>query len=216
MAVDNGFRPEKVLIARTSFPSSSGNESRQKAVAFYDRVIEDVRHIPGVTAAGAAAAAPGGRVRSNGGYWIDRPPTELTVAAPQAVFSVVSPGTFQALGITMQSGRDFSNADLYDAPFVAIINESFAKKSFPGQDPVGRVIFCGLDSPKPMKIIAVVGDVRQWGPATAPWPEVYMPYSQHPGWATALELIVRTSTEPLALSPKCCVAKFATTPRMFL
>jgi hypothetical protein len=81
-----------------------------------------------------------------------------------------------------------------------VINEALAKKSFPGQDPIGRVIFCGMDSPSPMTIVGVVGNVRQWGPATAPWPEIYMPFEQHPHFATALNVLVRTAAEPSSLS----------------
>jgi predicted permease len=198
MNVDNGYRPEKLLVARTSYPSSS-EEARKRAMVFYQNVLEEVRRIPGVTAAGATMAAPG-RVRSNGGYYIDHLPTEFSVNSPQAVFSVVAPGTFNTLGIALKSGRDFNSSDQFDSPFVAVINESLAKKSFPNQDPIGRVIFCGLDVPNPMKIIGVVGDVRQWGPATPPWAEIYMPYLQHPGPATAMEILARTSSDPLALS----------------
>jgi len=200
MNVDNGFRPEKLLIAETSFPSSS-SASRELAVRFDNSLLEDLRHVPGASAVGAAAATPG-KVRSNGGYWIDRlpPPSELSITAPQAVFSVVAPGTFDTLGIALKSGHDFTDADQNSAPFTAVINEALAKKSFPGQDPVGRMIFCGMDSMNPMKIIGVVGDVRQFGPAQSPWPEIYMPYPQHPGWATDLSVIVRTQADPLALS----------------
>jgi putative ABC transport system permease protein len=200
MNVDNGFRPEKLLVAQMSFPSSTP-ESRERAVRFDDGLLEDLRHVPGATSVGGAAAPPG-TVASNGSYWIDRlpPPSQISVFAPQAVFSVIAPGTFETLGIAVKSGRDFNSADQSSAPFAAMINEALAKKSFPGEDPIGRMIFCGLDSPNPMKIVGVVGDVRQFGPATAPWPEIFMPYPQHPGWATGLNVIVRTQADPLALS----------------
>src|SRR5262249_29203454 len=161
---------------RTSYPDTS-EEGRKRAVKFYDGLIEDLRRIPGVSGVGGAAAAPG-RVRSNGGYWVDKLPERLTINSTQAVFSVVAPGTFQAMGIPLKSGHDFSSADVYDAPFVTVINEALAKKSFPGQDPIGHILYCGMDSPNPMKIVGVVGNVRQWGPATPPWPEIFMPYAQ--------------------------------------
>src|SRR5262249_30699804 len=145
---------------------------------------------------------PPGRIRSNGGYWVDHLPpiSQLTVNAPQAVYSIVSPGVFDTLGIPLKTGRDFSDADIYSAPFVAVVNEALAKKAVPGQDPIGRLIFCGFDSLNGMKIIGVAGDVRQWGPATPPWPEIYMPYPQHPGAASALDVLLRTPSDPLALS----------------
>lgn len=199
--VDNGYRPEKVLVAETSFPAGRDTEMRKRAVRFYDALVEDVRHLPGVSAAAGTAGMPGNPA-SNGGYWLDRlpPPSELSVNAPQSVFSIVGPGTFQALGISLVRGRDFDASDVADAQRVAIVNEALAKKSFDGQDPIGRNIFNGLDSPLPMKIIGVVSDVHQFGPATPSWPEIYMPYAQHIGWATDLYVMARTSGDPLALS----------------
>jgi putative ABC transport system permease protein len=121
-------------------------------------------------------------------------------SGPQAVFSVVTPGTFTTLGIPLERGRDFNQADQYQAPFTAIINRAFARKAFPRQDPIGRTIFCGLDSMSPMTIVGVVGDVRQFGPATAPSPEIFMPNEQHPGTATYMSVLVRTAAEPAALT----------------
>jgi predicted permease len=116
------------------------------------------------------------------------------------VFSVVTPGLIGTLGIPVKIGRDFNDGDTYDAPFTAMINEALAKKSFPGQDPIGRMILCGLDSPKQMRIVGVVGDVRQMGPASEPWPEIIMPYEQHPYYSRALFVTMRTNGDTTALS----------------
>jgi putative ABC transport system permease protein len=84
---------------------------------------------------------------------------------------------------------------------VAVINETLARKAFHGQDPIGRVIFAGFDAfDKPMKIVGVVGDVRQWGPARKPDAEIYMPYEQHTSGAGAsLYVVVRTQGSPETL-----------------
>jgi putative ABC transport system permease protein len=195
-----GFRPERVLVMETSVPSS-GLEGAKQAARFYKGLLADISTLPGVLGSGATMAAPG-TVRSDGGYWIDRlpPRDQLSVTAPQAVFSVVAPGTFNALGIPIKSGRDFNDGEIYDAPFTAVINETLARRAFPGQDPIGRTIFCGLDSLSGMKIVGVVGDVRQFGPQTAPWAEIYMPNEQHPGPATALRVLVRTANDPTLLA----------------
>src|SRR5581483_6965917 len=113
------------------------------------------------------------------------------ITASQAVFSVVTGGAFQTLGIPIVSGRDFNPSDTYEAPFTAIINESLARRSFPGQNPIGRVLYCGFDSMKPMTIVGVVGDIRQFGPAENGWPEIYMPHQQHP--VSSMYLIARTA-----------------------
>ena len=71
------------------------------------------------------------------------------------------------------------------------------------------MIFCGMDSMKPMNIVGVVGDVRQYGPAQQPSPEIYMPYEQHPQPSTALNILVRASTDAGALSGTSPAAKCA-------
>lgn len=177
-----GFRPEKVLMMKTSVPASEDIESVRRAAGFYKTLSAEIASIPGVSAVGAARSAPP-HVMSWGDYFIDRLPRPGELSRGQGVYSVVTPGTFAALGIPFQRGRDFSEADQYEAPFTAIVNEAFARKAFSGQDPIGRVVYCGLDratapetgdnSEKPMKIIGIVGDVRQFGPAVVPWPEIY-------------------------------------------
>jgi predicted permease len=163
-------------------------------------LLPEVRALPGVLEAGATMAPPG-NTGSDGSYWIDHLPVVLNVNAPQAVFSVVSPAMFATLGIPLQRGRDFNDGDTYDAPFTAVINEALARQAFPNQDPIGHSIYCGLDSMNPMKIVGIVGNVRQSGPATEPAPEIYMPYEQHPQPATGLSILVRTSMQPGAISP---------------
>jgi predicted permease len=109
-------------------------------------------------------------------------------------------GTFATLGIPLVAGRDFSDSDTYNAPFSAIINEKLAKDTFHGQDPIGHVIYWGLDTPDPMRIVGVVGDLRQWGPARSPWPEIFGAYQQHPASSTNLNVVVHTTVAPEALS----------------
>jgi len=193
-----GFRSERVLVMSASVPASDLNSARH-ATRFYKELLADVETLPGVLSAGATMAPPG-HTASDGGYWINFLPKELNVSAPQAVFSVVAPGTFATLGIPLKRGRDFNDGDTYDTPFAAVVNEALAKAAFPGKDPIGHSLYCGLDSMNPMKIVGVVGDVRQHGPAQPPSPEIYMAFQQHPLPATDLSVLVRTSFEPSALS----------------
>jgi putative ABC transport system permease protein len=186
-----GFHPEHVMVMETSVPAADLASAR-RATSFYKDLLGDLTALPGVSAVGATRTTPGTE-GSYGSYHIDQIPHNVTPDAPQAVLSVMTPGTFGALGIPLKRGRDFNEGDTYDAPFTAIINESLARKSFPGQDPLGRLIYCGLDSAKIMKIVGVVGDIRQYGPAVTPWPEIIMPYEQHPQTATELNIVVRTA-----------------------
>ncbi|MGA2740317.1 MAG: FtsX-like permease family protein [Bryobacteraceae bacterium] len=195
-----GFRPERVLLMKASLPVS-GAEGDRRARQFFHQLPSGFLSLPGVSAVGATMGPPGD-VEASGGYWIDRFPERIKSDAPQAVFSVVTPGTFAALGIPLRRGRDFEDRDAADAPYAAVINDALEHKAFPGHDPIGRTIFAGLDRvDKPMRIVGIVGDVRQWGPARKPEPEIYMPYDQHTSGAGAtLNVVVRTSAAPEALT----------------
>jgi predicted permease len=121
-------------------------------------------------------------------------------SAPQAVLNVVTPTYFDTLRVKLRSGRDFTDQDRRGAPMVAIINEALARESFSGQDPIGRRIQCGLDSADYMTIVGIAADVRTGGPASPLQPEIFMPYEQHPGPSTNLNLVVRAAVEdPMSL-----------------
>jgi putative ABC transport system permease protein len=195
-----GFRPEHVLLMATGLPVS-GPDADAHALQFFKQLLSKISSIPGVSASGATMGPPGD-VESAGSYWIDHLPTPLKeVEGQEAVFSVVTPGTFAALGIPLKRGRDFDDRDGPDAPFTVIVNETLLRRAFPGQDPIGRILFAGFDSSKPMKIVAVAGDIRQWGPVRLPDSEIYMPYAQHLlGGGSNLNVVVRTAVEPNALT----------------
>jgi putative ABC transport system permease protein len=192
-----GFRPEHILVMESSVPAADLAGAR-RATRLYKDLLTGLATLPGVSATGATRTLPG-NIESSGNYYIDHLPSAFSVTGPDAVYSVVTPGAFAVLGIPLKSGRDFNEADGYDAPFTAVVSEALVRKAFPGQDPLGRMIYCGLDSMNPMKIVGVVGDIRH-GPAQEPSPEIYMPYEQHPRPATALNVIVRASTDVGALS----------------
>jgi putative ABC transport system permease protein len=201
-AVDMGFSPEHLLVLRTSVPVAS-SEDAPRATAFYRDLLPDLRALPGVSAV-AGVTYPPTLVGSNGGYWLEGGPSfeELGIArSPQAIFTVVTPDYFRTMGIPIKGGRDFTDGDRRGGTMVAIINQSLARASFPGQDPIGRRIRCGLDVLDFMTIVGVVGDVRSWGPARPAQAEIFMPYEQHPGPATALVIVARTDlANPLLLT----------------
>ena len=200
-SVDMGFSPERILVLQTAVPVAT-REQLPRATAFYRDLLAELRAVPGVDAVAGVTSLPT-LVASNGGYWLEGGPTieQTGVQAPQAIFNVVTPEYFRTMRIPVRAGRDFSDADRATAPLVAIVNEALARASFPNESPLGRRIQCGLDRLDFMTIVGIVGDVRTSGPASPPQPELYMPYEQHPGPATSLNLVVRTSTsDPLALT----------------
>ena len=200
-AVEMGFSPERLLVLRTVVPFRSLDDA-PRATAFYRDVLADLRALPGVTAVGAVTSLPTS-VRSDGSYAIGGVSTlqQMGIKLPQALLTVVTPDYFRALRVPFKSGRDFSDGDRRDAPLVAIINESLARLSFAGQDPLGQRIQCGLDNLEFMTIVGVVADIRTAGPLRPNQPEIYMPYEQHPGPSTALNIVARTETlDPLSLT----------------
>jgi predicted permease len=194
-----GFRPDHLLLMSAEVPGSSLERARE-GTRFYKGLLKEIAQIPGVTAVGAARTPPG-QVGSDGTYWVDTLPAHLALDLDRdAIFSVVTPKTFATLGVPVLGGRDFNDSDVYDAPFTVIINESLAKKAFPGQDPLGHILYCGFDSLNPMTVVGVVGDIREYGPTRVPGPEIFMPYEQHPRASAYLTVMVRTSAEPGSLS----------------
>ena len=199
--VDMGFESNRLVVLRTVVPVS-GRPDFARAIAAYRTMLSEVRAIPGVASAGGVTSLPTA-VRSNGGYWVQGGPgpEALGMKSPQAVFNVTTPDYFETLQVPIVRGRDFSDGDRLDAPFVAIINEQLAKDAFQGVDPIGRTIRAGLDSLEPMTIVGIVKDVRTRGPSRPVQAELFMPYEQHQGPATSLNIVIRTDTgDPLALA----------------
>jgi predicted permease len=198
--VDMGFHRDQLAVLRTVVPVS-GREEFPRAIATYRSMLEELRAMPGVTSAGGVTSLPT-LVRSNGGYWIQGAPGPevLGMKSPQALFTVVTPDYFRTLQVPVVRGRDFTDADRLDAPRVVIINEQLVKDAFPDVDPIGRTLRCGLDSLEPMTIVGIVKDIRTRGPASPVQAEIYMPYEQHQGPATSLNIVMRTAAaDPLSL-----------------
>jgi predicted permease len=196
--VDLGFNPDRLLVVESSVPV--GDQGGGVATRFYASVLSQIAAIPGVTSAAGVRGLPGTSIHSNGGYWPEGSPgPEVTgVRAAQAVFTVVTPDYFRTMGVPVRQGRDFSARDGFDAPRVAIINDALARQSYAGVDPIGRRLRSGLDSLDYMTIVGVVGNVREYDPSRPPRPELYMPFEQHPAFATALTLVVRGAADPRA------------------
>ena len=191
-----GFQPKKALIMKATVPAPI-----PAARQFFEDVLAQIRALPGVLAVGATMALPGQfESMAMGPYFFDHlPPQREWPDAPIAVISVVAPGTFRALGIPLQTGRDFNDGDGSDKPPVAVVNEALVRKSLPGENPIGRTVFCLFDSAQPRTIIGVAGDVRERGPAREAMPECYIPYRQHAFNGPALSVVVRTAGDPIGL-----------------
>jgi predicted permease len=163
-----------------------------QAAATFDRIFTALRAIPGVSAAAGVMGLPTGPYGSNGLYAVEGM-NEFTDAQfdrlPHAGFRVASAGYFSAMGVPLLIGRDFNERDRYDAEPVVIVSASLVRQVFGGQSPLGRRIKCGLDRDVWMKVVGVVGDMRNENPAEPPGPELYMPVLQHP-WQNDLHIVL--------------------------
>jgi putative ABC transport system permease protein len=198
-SVDLGYRPQGMLVMYAHDPAKSLNDFLQ-AGRFFAHAVDEMKRLPGVVAAAEAMGVPTGLYGSNGGYTVDGQDFRAHIGTlAQATFSLTGPGYFSTMGIPLRRGRDFDADDGFDRPFVAIVSESLARQSFPGQDPIGHTIMCGLESLKWMTIVGVVADTRQDSPASSPGPTLYMPLLQNPYHGNEVQMVLRTAVSPTAL-----------------
>jgi putative ABC transport system permease protein len=203
-ARDPGFRPEGVLTAQTPLPSPRYGKVVTRE-AFYSRVVDDVRALPGVIDAGFISYLPLGRMR--GGIWpVSFDGKEVNRADNQNAFlRYVTPGYFAALGIPIRRGRAIAESDARDRQFVAVVSESFVRRYWPDIDPaavIGRHFTFAMAE---RVVVGVAGDVRMRGLERQAEPQVYLSSQQVPDDAIIgyipRSFAVRTTTPPEALAP---------------
>ncbi len=179
--VTPGFDPQNALTAQISLPSARYREPQQIAI-FFQQLIEKVRALPGVNAAGAISILPlsGGASRTS--IAIEGRP-EMTDILPQARPRihprVVTPDYFQAMGIRLIGGRLLTTQDGSAAPLVALINQTAAQRYWPGQNPLGHRVQIGGGG-QWREVVGIVGDVRHQGLDKDVNPEVYFSWAQSP------------------------------------
>ena len=198
MTNELGFDSRQMLVVDADNPAHTEDDYRRMLRQF-DEIFAKLGTSPGVERVAGVMGLPMGPYGSNG-YYNTRGGLPVEPRhAPEAIFTVASPGYFQTMDIPMLHGRDFNAQDTYENPFVVVISESVAKQSFGNIDPIGKQIQCGLDSNKWMTIVGVVGDIRQDSPAEMPGPALYMPMKQHPAYANQIHIVLRTTVKPLTL-----------------
>ncbi len=191
-----GFEPAK--IRTMAIELSARYDTDPKIHAFYDRMLEAVRGLPGVEAAGTGTSLPPHQLTVSDNFTI--PGTELA-APPLAVWLAVSPDYFRALGVPILRGRDFTPADRTGTPWVTIINETLAKRYFKDVDPIGKHLkIGGPERPKApvMEIVGVAADVQFQGLDAEPAPAYYEPTGQV-AWGSTY-LVVRSRGDGQALT----------------
>ena len=202
-AVEPGFRPEGVLTLRMLLPFSTHPQPAQRA-AFFREVLEHMRAVPGVAAAGAVSRIPMAPGNNSGTMTSEASALAQDDPRVEVEMRWASPGYFQAMGIPLLSGRDFTDGDVQGTVPVAVVDENFARRFYPGEDPVGkRIKRGGPQSTRPWKtIIGVVRSVRNQRLDATSLPQAYFPVFQEADEMYNLSFAVHTGGgDPLALAP---------------
>jgi predicted permease len=199
-SVDTGTTVEDALIVRLALPEGRHPDSGQVA-ALLEELRSRIAALPGVEAVGLGMAVPPHRLVMTNPFTPEGTVHAPGAAPPLAEELLVTPGYFASLGIPLGAGRDFTAADRADAPLVAIVNRTLARRWFPRGEAVGRWLQTGEPHPDAdrLTIVGVVGDVKYQGPGSAPEPTIYVPFAQNLWWRN-FYLVVGTRGDPYRLA----------------
>jgi predicted permease len=193
-----GFNPDRLLTMLLALPDAKYNSDERRA-SFYERLLERVQNIPGVQSAAAANMLPLGGMDETSTIRIEGRPEPKPGREPEAHLRIVSNSYFQTMQIPLLRGRDFTDHDSAKGQPVVAVNEAFAARFWPGEDPVGkRMRFSGPVADRPWRVVvAVVGDIRNQLDRPAP-AEMYFPLRQQS--ESTMALVVRTLPDPRTLA----------------
>jgi predicted permease len=194
LGVNLGFDPENVITMRLSLPEARYSIAR--TAAFYHQLQDRVRALPGVEAVAIVNQLPMGDVTPNASFDVEGRPsnTEINVADTQ----IISPDYFRAMGISLMRGRFLNDEEARRPPASVVVNQTLARKVWPGTDPIGKRIRLGPDYPW-LFVVGVVADIKNHGSNVATKPEMYFLLSDQPFqiWVDlrSMTLVVRTASE---------------------
>jgi putative ABC transport system permease protein len=198
--VDAGFDPDRLLLAGFALPTSRyapGSPARQE---FYRALAERVARHPGVRSVALGTETPLQGGDGDVSFRVEGRPEPPPNQVPVAWLRLVSPEYVRTLGMRVVAGRNFTAEDRRGAPGVVLVNETMARRHWPGESPVGKRILMDVgDSTSALTVVGVVNDIHHDALDAPPKVELYGTYLQFtPGTMT---LLVRTTGDPLALAP---------------
>jgi putative ABC transport system permease protein len=204
-----GFEPNGVVAANV-FLADTRYPDEHLQVAFFDEVLEGIRSVPGVVAAGATLALPLNAVSIDFDlpFDIDGQAPHEPGREPQADYRVITPDYLAVMRIPLLRGRVFDSRDREGAPNVMLINQTMASRYFRGEDPVGvrvRIPIGGWH-----EVVGVIGDVRDRGLDSEPRAEIYVPFHEHP--FSGMVIAARTDGSTSSLAQAITSEVFAVDP----
>jgi predicted permease len=197
---DLGCATDRVLTMRYGLPDKD-YDTPGKIVGFHEAVLEKVRNLPGVVAAGLISTAPGAGYEGDSIFTIPEHPAPSNALEMDALTRKADPGYFNAMQIPLLQGRVFSPQDRLDRASYVVISKKFADQYFPNDSPLGKHVKINWNHKNdPLEIIGVVGDtVYEVGRPIKPM--VYLPlFSGVPMHTTEATLVVRTAQDPFAVA----------------
>jgi predicted permease len=194
--VEPGFEPADIFTAQLVVPPQ--RYPAEKLVAFYEQLYQRLATLPGSTSAALTDRVPLTGGQSPAPVAVMGRPVPPMSERPHANRHLVSPRYFSTLGIPLRAGRDFDERDSARVPHVVIVNETFARRHFPGEDPIGRTLITGMGQ-LPSQVVGIVADVRSTNLNTPPEADYFLPALQRP--ETFTNILVRTHLGPSAMAP---------------
>ena len=187
-----GFNPDHVLdipidVKQVGYTDAQGKE-------FFRSLDERLRVLPGVISTSQAFITPLSLISSDQSLLVDGREPQPGQTPPDVMYNMVSPDYFATLQIPLRRGRAFTSADMEKAPHVAIVNETMARKLWPGQDAVGKHFRFATDEPNQWEVVGVVGDTKIKGITEQPTPFFFVPLEQ--GYMPLRTIHLRTSVPP--------------------
>lgn len=198
LSVNPGFDRRNVLTGRLEYPGSK--DFPVKVEQFYNELLPRIAALPGVKSAAAGWPLPFSGSNMGLSFQAEGHPTS-SGDEPVARAAIATPGFFSTLRVPLLRGREFEPTDAGKAPLVAIVNESFARKYFPGEDALGKHITPGLDDgvhgKGPREIVGIVGDIKLGSLTKDAPPTFYLPFAQ--ALITSPYLVIRTAGNPVSI-----------------
>jgi putative ABC transport system permease protein len=207
--VDTGIRTDHLLTARLMLAGDQYTVARRRT--FFDELLTQARALPGVSHAALTFSLPIDGSNWNSIFTVADKPVPERAKLPSAAFTPVSNGYFEALGMRLVRGRLFDRTETADSAKTIVINETLARRLWPGEDPIGKRLKQGWpetpDHPtRPdaffspwREVVGVVADVKFNGITNETPMQVYLPLAQES--ARSLALVVRSATDPVSLTP---------------
>jgi putative ABC transport system permease protein len=196
---DLGFNPTNLVTMRVQLPGSKYNQEPQ-FVSFFQQLFQRIESAPGVQSAGGISSMFLSDTPSSTTFTIEGRPPQPAAERVEIPLDAVTSNYFRVMGIPLLKGREFDNRDVIGTTPVAIINETFARRFFADEDPIGKRYLYGDPAPDNpwITIVGVVADMRRTGFDRAVRPETFLPQDQSPD--NGLTIVTRTSSDPASFA----------------